>query len=134
MVSYLKKTEGSEGIHQIVDFLNASHIRYDLTKNPTIYVSLIQQIWQTATTSTLDNGEIEITAIIDRKVKIVSEASIRRHLKLEHSDDKAASTCVDVRHGGAVTTVTSLDVEQGSGNLDKTPSMPHDLPLPRWKA
>ncbi|GKD87006.1 hypothetical protein Tco_1358160, partial [Tanacetum coccineum] len=26
MVAYLKKPEGSEGFHQIVDFLNASHI------------------------------------------------------------------------------------------------------------
>ncbi|GJR49171.1 hypothetical protein Tco_1317274 [Tanacetum coccineum] len=86
MVAYLKKTEGSEGFHQIVDFLNTSHIRYALTENPTIYVSLIQQFWQTATASTLDNGEMEITATIDGKVKIVTEASIRRHLKLEDSD------------------------------------------------
>ncbi|GKF18938.1 hypothetical protein Tco_0063856, partial [Tanacetum coccineum] len=28
--------------------------------------------------------------------------------------DKAASTGMDVRHGGAATTVTSLDVGQGS--------------------
>ncbi|GKA64164.1 hypothetical protein Tco_0763770 [Tanacetum coccineum] len=39
-----------------------------------------------AQTSTLENGEIEITATIDGKVKVVSEASIRRHLKLEDSD------------------------------------------------
>nr|GEV64221.1 hypothetical protein [Tanacetum cinerariifolium] len=45
--------------------------------------------------------------------------------------DEAASTCVDVKHGGAATTVTSLDAGQGSGNIDKTPSMPYDLPLPR---
>ncbi|GJV19913.1 putative ribonuclease H-like domain-containing protein [Tanacetum coccineum] len=45
--------------------------------------------------------------------------------------DEAASTGVDVRHGGAATTVTSLDAGQGSGNIDKTPSMPHDSPLPR---
>ncbi|GJV89800.1 hypothetical protein Tco_1533738 [Tanacetum coccineum] len=86
MVTYLKKTNGSEGFHQIVDFLNTSHIRYALTESPTIYVSLIQQFWQTAIVSTLDNGEIEITATIDGKVKTVSEASIRRHLKLEDSD------------------------------------------------
>ncbi|GJS32470.1 hypothetical protein Tco_0530852 [Tanacetum coccineum] len=86
MVAYLKKTEGSERFHQIVDFLNSSHIRYALTENPTIYVSLIQQFWNTVTAITLDNGEMEITAIIDGKVKIVSEASIRRHLKLEHFD------------------------------------------------
>ncbi|GJX79911.1 hypothetical protein Tco_0328060 [Tanacetum coccineum] len=232
MVAYLKKTEGSEGFHQIVDFLNTSHIRYALTENPTIYVSLIQQFWQTATASTLDNGEMEITATIDGKVKIVTEASIRRHLKLEDSDgisnlptteifeqlalmgskktaweqfssniataiiclatnrtfnfsklifdgstvpveshhtptgdlstskphlsptlrssirqetkvsqpsspphtnvvDEAASTGVDVRYEGAATTVTGLEVGQGSGNIDKTPTMPHDSPLPR---
>nr|GEY21724.1 hypothetical protein [Tanacetum cinerariifolium] len=48
-----------------------------------------------------------------------------------HLADEAASTGVDVRHGGAATIVTSLDVGQGSGNIDKTPSMPHDLPLSR---
>ncbi|GJU30126.1 hypothetical protein Tco_1173715 [Tanacetum coccineum] len=107
--------------------------------------------------STPNNGEMEITAIIDGEAKIVTEASIRRHLKLEDSDgvsnlpttgifkqlalmgslphtniaDEAASTGVDVRHGGAATTVTSLDAGQGSGNINKTSSMPHDLPLPR---
>ncbi|GKF92333.1 hypothetical protein Tco_0279052 [Tanacetum coccineum] len=45
--------------------------------------------------------------------------------------DKAASTGVDVRHGGVATTVTSLDAGQGSGNINKTPSMPHDSPLLR---
>ncbi|GJS31696.1 ribonuclease H-like domain-containing protein [Tanacetum coccineum] len=59
---------------------------YVLTKSPTIYVSLIEQFWQTASASTLENGDIGITAIIDGKVKVVSEASIRRHLKLEDSD------------------------------------------------
>ncbi|GJV23213.1 hypothetical protein Tco_1375908 [Tanacetum coccineum] len=206
MVAYLKKIEGSEGFHQIVDFLNSSYIRYALTENPTIYVSLIQQFWNTTTARTLDTREMEITATIDGKVKIVSEASIRRHLKLEDSDcisnlattkifeqlalmghglvvqgegstvsaeschiptsapstsqppssspsrrttiqesvvpqprsptqtnvaDEAASTGMDIRHGGAATTVTSLDAGQGSGNINKTPSMPHDLPLPR---
>ncbi|GKD62501.1 hypothetical protein Tco_1300010, partial [Tanacetum coccineum] len=86
MVAYLKKTKGSEGFHQIVDFLNSNHIRYALTENPTIYVSFIQQFWNTATTRTLDNEEMEITATIDGKIKIVSETSIRRHLKLEDSD------------------------------------------------
>nr|GEZ77253.1 hypothetical protein [Tanacetum cinerariifolium] len=45
--------------------------------------------------------------------------------------DKAAFTGVNVKHGGAATTVTSLDAGQGSGNIDKTPSMHYDLPLPR---
>ncbi|GJR54175.1 hypothetical protein Tco_1404696 [Tanacetum coccineum] len=45
--------------------------------------------------------------------------------------DEAASTGVDVRHGEAATTVTSLDAGQGCGNIDKTPSMHYDSPLPR---
>ncbi|GJT76614.1 putative ribonuclease H-like domain-containing protein [Tanacetum coccineum] len=86
MAAFLKKPEVSEGFHQIVDFLNSTHIKYALTKNPTIYVSLIHQFWQTASASTSKNGEMEITATIDGRVKTVTEASIRRHLKLEDSD------------------------------------------------
>nr|GFB47654.1 hypothetical protein [Tanacetum cinerariifolium] len=41
--------------------------------------------WETASSSTYKNGEIEITATIDGRVKSVTEASIRRHLKLEDS-------------------------------------------------
>ncbi|GKA61004.1 hypothetical protein Tco_0760411 [Tanacetum coccineum] len=86
MVAFLMKPEGSEGFYQIVYFLNSTYIKYALTKNPTVYVSLIHQFWQTASISTSENGEIEITATIDRRVKTVTEASIRRHLMLEDSD------------------------------------------------
>ncbi|GJU45395.1 hypothetical protein Tco_1202661 [Tanacetum coccineum] len=143
MVAYLKKPKGSEGFYQIMDFLNASHIRYALTENPTIYVSPIKQFWQTATARTLDNGEIELTATIDGTVKTVTKASVRRHLQLADADgisslpttkifkqlslmgqesvvpqprsptqtpvaDEAASTSVDVKYGGATTTITGL--------------------------
>ncbi|GJX72897.1 hypothetical protein Tco_0311492 [Tanacetum coccineum] len=201
MVAFLKKPKGSAGFHQIVDFLNSTHIKYALTENPTIYVSLIHQFWQTASASTSENEEMEITATIDGRVKTVTEASIRRHLKNSkgyngvdiplfptmlvqglifqgegstvpveshhiptvapstspphilptlrspirqetkvpqlssppHTNvaNEAASTGVDVRHGGAATTVTSLDIGQGSGNINKTPFIPHDSPLPR---
>nr|GFA86559.1 hypothetical protein [Tanacetum cinerariifolium] len=87
MVAYLKKPKGSEGFHRIVDFLNASHIRYALTENPTIYVSHIEQFWRTANVRTLDNGEQELTGTIDGKVKTVTEASVRRHLKLTDDDE-----------------------------------------------
>ncbi|GJV79979.1 putative ribonuclease H-like domain-containing protein [Tanacetum coccineum] len=69
----------------IVDFLNTTHIKYALTENPTIYVSLIHQFWETASATTNQNGEMEITATIDGRLKTVTEASIRRHLKLEDS-------------------------------------------------
>ncbi|GKA35995.1 hypothetical protein Tco_0722486 [Tanacetum coccineum] len=48
-----------------------------------------------------------------------------------HVVDEAASIGVDVRHGGTATTVSSLDAGHGSGNIDKTPAMPYDSPLPR---
>ncbi|GJV35204.1 hypothetical protein Tco_1407681 [Tanacetum coccineum] len=86
MVAYLKKPSGSEGFQEIVDFLNGSHIRYALTKNPTIYVSLIEKFWQTATVRTVDNGEQEITATVDGKEFTVTEASVRRHLQLADVD------------------------------------------------
>ncbi|GJW15870.1 hypothetical protein Tco_0020003 [Tanacetum coccineum] len=47
---------------------------------------LSELFWQTASASTLKNGDMEITATIDGKFKVVSKASIRRHLKLEDSD------------------------------------------------
>nr|GEY37754.1 putative ribonuclease H-like domain-containing protein [Tanacetum cinerariifolium] len=86
MVAFLKKPQGSEEFHQTVDFLNSSHIMYALTKNPTIYVSLINQFWCTASAKTLDNGEIELNAIVDGQDKTITEASVRRHLKLADAD------------------------------------------------
>ncbi|GJT11185.1 hypothetical protein Tco_0858227 [Tanacetum coccineum] len=96
MVAYLQKSEGSEGYHQIVDFLNTCHIKYALIENPTIYVTLIEQFWQIASASTLENGDMEITSTIDRKVKVVFEASIRRHLKLEDSNGISILPTTDI--------------------------------------
>ncbi|GJV35346.1 putative ribonuclease H-like domain-containing protein [Tanacetum coccineum] len=85
-VAYLEKSEGSEGFHEMIVFLDASHIKYALTKNPTIYVSFIKLLWRTATASTDANRQVELTASIDGHVKIITEASLRRHLKLEDND------------------------------------------------
>nr|GEU30226.1 hypothetical protein [Tanacetum cinerariifolium] len=91
MVAYLEKSKGSEGFHQIIDFLSASHITHALTESPTIYASLIKQFWQTAALSIIEDGFIAITATIDRNVKVlITEASIRRHIKI--GDSKGLST------------------------------------------
>ncbi|GJR03007.1 hypothetical protein Tco_0525991 [Tanacetum coccineum] len=60
----------SEGFEQIVDFLNASSIRYALTVNPTIYTSCIQQFWATVKVKTI-NEEVQLQALVDGK-KIMS--------------------------------------------------------------
>ncbi|GJY87786.1 hypothetical protein Tco_0502414 [Tanacetum coccineum] len=86
MVAHLKKPTGCEGFQEIEDFLNGSHIRYALTKNPTIYVSLIEKFWQTATVRTVDNGEQEINATVDGKEFTITKTSVRRHLQLADAD------------------------------------------------
>ena len=62
-VAFLEKSNDKSGLvfHQIVDFLNASHIRYALTVNPTIYVSHIKKFWQTVTVITLEQGDTHST-------------------------------------------------------------------------
>ncbi|GJZ63545.1 hypothetical protein Tco_0619966 [Tanacetum coccineum] len=57
MVAYLQKSEGSEGFHQIIDFLNASHIQTDMLEQS-------------------DNGEVELIATINEHVKTITEASL----------------------------------------------------------
>ncbi|GJW36080.1 putative ribonuclease H-like domain-containing protein [Tanacetum coccineum] len=70
-----EKPTGSEGFQEIVDFLNGGHMRYALTKNPTIYVSLIEKFWQTTIVRTVNNGEQEINATVDGKEFTITEAS-----------------------------------------------------------
>ncbi|GJR95662.1 hypothetical protein Tco_0267836 [Tanacetum coccineum] len=110
MVALLEKIDGSEGFHQIVDFLNASHISnmrrvtngYSGEETPLFATMLI--IDQTGQ----GEGSTILTPVAD----------------------EAAFICVDVVHGGVATTVSSIDAGQGSGNITKSPTMPHDSPLP----
>ncbi|GJV94192.1 hypothetical protein Tco_1542005 [Tanacetum coccineum] len=52
MAAFLEKSTGSEGFHQVIDFLSQSHISYALTKKPEIYISLIKTIWRKVEAST----------------------------------------------------------------------------------
>ncbi|GKE76315.1 hypothetical protein Tco_1542435, partial [Tanacetum coccineum] len=86
MVAFLEKSTGSVGFHQVIDFLNRSHICYALTKKPDVYISFIKQFWRSAEASTDDNGDVQITATIDGHSMSITEASLRRHLKLDDQD------------------------------------------------
>ncbi|GJT38463.1 hypothetical protein Tco_0938328, partial [Tanacetum coccineum] len=86
MAAFLEKSIGSEGFHQVIDFLSQSYIRYALTKKPEVYISFIKQFWRTAAVSIDDDGEVTITAIIDGHSKTITEAFLRRHLKLDDHD------------------------------------------------
>ncbi|GJX61223.1 hypothetical protein Tco_0294123 [Tanacetum coccineum] len=113
-----EKSEGSEGFHQIIDFLTASHIKNALTECPTLYASPIEQFWQTAALSTNEDGVRGITVTIDRKVKVfVSEASIRRHIKLEDSEGLKTLPIAEIFEQlalkGYVITSNSLTFQKG---------------------
>ncbi|GJY88932.1 hypothetical protein Tco_0503560 [Tanacetum coccineum] len=85
LVAFLEKPEESDGFEGIIDFLNASSIRYALTVNPTIYTSCIKQFWATAKAKTI-NGEVQIQALVDGKKVIVTETSVRRALQLKDAE------------------------------------------------
>ncbi|GKB81553.1 hypothetical protein Tco_0948448, partial [Tanacetum coccineum] len=101
LVAFLTKSAESEGFEQIVDFLNASSIKYALTVNPTIYTSCIEQFWSTAKAKTV-NREVYVL------VENVADEAI-----YEERDDSLER---------AITTATGLDAEQDKGNISKTQS------------
>nr|GEU33137.1 hypothetical protein [Tanacetum cinerariifolium] len=78
----------------IVDFVEASHIRYALTINPTVYVSHIRQFWSTVRIEITDEGT-KILATVDGKLRTISESLIRRNLKL--NDEARISSLPDAK-------------------------------------
>nr|GEW32819.1 hypothetical protein [Tanacetum cinerariifolium] len=63
MVAVLEKTKHNTNFHQIVDFLEASHIRIETT-----------------------DQETKIIATVDGKPQTISESSLKRHLKLNDEE------------------------------------------------
>nr|GEU50223.1 xylulose kinase-1 [Tanacetum cinerariifolium] len=90
MVSYLNKSDASEGFNQFIDFLNGSHIKYALTVNPTIYVSCIKQFWSTVVIKQ-SNDVTRLQALVDKKKVMITEAAIRDVLRL---DDAKGVNCL----------------------------------------
>ncbi|GJU00819.1 hypothetical protein Tco_1111157 [Tanacetum coccineum] len=95
MVACLERTEGNTDFHQIVDFLNASTIRYSLTISPTIYVSYIEQFWATAM-SKIVNNETQIHAKVDGKTIVISESSMRSNLHFNDEDGVTSLTNFEI--------------------------------------
>nr|GEZ70253.1 putative ribonuclease H-like domain-containing protein [Tanacetum cinerariifolium] len=93
----LKKFGFSDGehntdFHPMVDFLEASPLRYALTVKPTVYVSHLRQFWSTARIETSEEGT-KILATIDGIVRTIFESSLRRNLKLR--DEEGISSLPD---------------------------------------
>nr|GFA64470.1 xylulose kinase-1 [Tanacetum cinerariifolium] len=90
MIAFLTKSDASEGFNQIIDFLNASSIKYALTVNPNIYVSVIKQFWSSVAVKKV-NDVSRLQALIDRKKVIITKATIRDALRL---DDAKGIECL----------------------------------------
>ncbi|GJT71498.1 uncharacterized mitochondrial protein-like protein [Tanacetum coccineum] len=84
-VKGLRKPTESEGFEEIVDFMNANHIKYALTINPTIYYSCVKQFWDTVK-SKMVNEEVQLQALVDKKKVIITKSTIRRDLQLEDAN------------------------------------------------
>nr|GEU32716.1 reverse transcriptase domain-containing protein [Tanacetum cinerariifolium] len=85
MITFLTKSDASEGFDQIVDFLNAHVIQHALMVNPTIYVSCIKQFW-TPVSIKKSNDVVRLQALLDRKKVIVTEDTIRQDFRLDDAD------------------------------------------------
>nr|GEU96802.1 xylulose kinase-1 [Tanacetum cinerariifolium] len=110
MIAYLTKSDASEGFNQIINFLNASSIRYALTVNPNIYVSCIKQFWTSVSVKKV-NYVTRLQALVDKKRVIITEATIRDALRLDDAEgmvvapqvgEGAAKVNVDYVHAAGV--------------------------------
>ncbi|GKB75967.1 retrovirus-related pol polyprotein from transposon TNT 1-94, partial [Tanacetum coccineum] len=68
------------------------------------------------------NREVQLHALVDGKMIIISEASVRRDLKLEDEEDEAVHKELGDSLVRAATTTSSLEAEQDNGNITKTRS------------
>nr|GEV82083.1 hypothetical protein [Tanacetum cinerariifolium] len=85
MVAYLNKSDASEGFNQVIDFLNASYIKYALTINLHIYVSCIKQFWNTVIIKQ-SNDVTRLQALVDKKKVVITKATIRDALRLNDAE------------------------------------------------
>nr|GEZ08216.1 hypothetical protein [Tanacetum cinerariifolium] len=92
MVAILEKGEHNIDFHPIVDFVEASPLRYALTIKPTVYVSHIRQFWSNARIETTKEGT-KILTTVDGVLRTVIESSLRRNLKLK--DEEGISSLPD---------------------------------------
>nr|GEW60109.1 hypothetical protein [Tanacetum cinerariifolium] len=156
MVAFLEKSEHNVDFHPIVDFVEASHLRYALTVKPTIYVSHIRQFWSTARIETTEEGT-KILATVDGILRTVTESSLSRNLKLQDEEgisslpdaelfenltlmgynissnqkftfqkDEHASPLRDVSKSEACPTDSGFEADQNRANIAKSSTLPHD--------
>ncbi|GKE20867.1 hypothetical protein Tco_1432379 [Tanacetum coccineum] len=124
MVAYLKKPTGSEGSQEIVDFLNGSHIRFSLTKNPTIYVSLIKMFWQIATDDKVERATTTAASLDASQASgniTKTQSMAIRNVPFPQGIGAGGSPRCQEATGGSIAQTRS----------ERVPIQPHDSPIPR---
>ncbi|GJT08619.1 hypothetical protein Tco_0843081 [Tanacetum coccineum] len=86
LVVFLEKPEESDGFEGIIDFLNASSIRYALTVNPTIYTSCIKQFWATKQSRRKQRKDTKVSQPSDPTEPMADETENAEHVPT-HSND-----------------------------------------------
>nr|GEW15361.1 hypothetical protein [Tanacetum cinerariifolium] len=127
MVAILEKSENNVDFHPIVDFVEASTLRYALTFKPIVYVSHIRQFWSTARIETTKEGT-KILATMDGILRTVTESSLRRNLKLQDEEgiNELTSPLRDVSQGEACPTNSGFIADQDRETIAKSSTLPHD--------
>nr|GEX84524.1 uncharacterized mitochondrial protein AtMg00810-like [Tanacetum cinerariifolium] len=126
MVVILEKGEHNADFHPMVDFIEASPLRYALTVKPTIYVSHIRQFWSTARIKTMEEGT-KILATVDGILRTVTESSLRRNLKLRY--EEGISSLPDMELFENLTLIGyNISPNQKLGEGSGTPTVPHHTP------
>nr|GEX32956.1 reverse transcriptase domain-containing protein [Tanacetum cinerariifolium] len=87
MIGYLTKSDASKGFDQIINFLNATSIKYALTVNPNIYISCIKQFWTFVLVKKV-NDVTRLKALVDKKKVIIAKSTIRDALRLDDAEGK----------------------------------------------
>nr|GEX59251.1 hypothetical protein [Tanacetum cinerariifolium] len=114
MVAILEKGEHNVDFHLMVDFIEASPLRYALTVKPTVYVSHIRQFWSTARIETTEEG-----------TKILATVDVPFHTRKLFTTLRVNSPSFS---GRIVPLFDTMLIQQGEGS--GTPTEPHHTPSP----
>nr|GEY60582.1 hypothetical protein [Tanacetum cinerariifolium] len=110
MIAILEKSKHNVDFYHIVDFVGASHIRYALTINPTIYVSHIRQFWSTARIKTTNEGTKILATVDGRTVPLFATMLV--------TQGEGSGTLTEPHH------TPSLQASQSSHHDLSSPSHP----------
>ncbi|GJR62781.1 ribonuclease H-like domain-containing protein [Tanacetum coccineum] len=93
----INRTQSMATLNEPINTLGSGEDSMKLMELMAHCTKLSELFLGTTTARITDDGEVEITASIDGQVKTITEASLRRHLKLEHSNGTLFSL-VEVFH------------------------------------